>query len=856
MLRPQLAEVKSQIEKLGPPPSGGQPPKSPTVAAERARLNTLAAALDGAVKTSELAWVRAKQLIDRITTMRYQLFTRNLFERKASPMLPGLWRDVDSRMPSVISRVGYYGGDWMNWARRKSSEVTMVLAGAAALFAVLFWAVRGFIARRRAAFQGIPNFFERVREIGWMAPARMLAPFAAAIALYAGFDAIEMIFSPWGEFGTTLLKGLLIFSAAAVVLSCLLAPRQPHWRLIPLADSSARRVLWLAIAFVGVYVVDTLLVEFGRAIYVPLTVTVAQSFLTSLVFAALLALLLLTPFVPQVGPLRPVNHLSREEGAIAPAVSRLAPRWIKIPLWMVAIAIAASSMIGYVALGRFIAHQLVLTGLILVVAGVGYLAIRAMTRARADGQTELGAALQSRFHLDTARQGQLARLVEVAATFALGLVALPALMLQWGFSSADIRDWSKSLLFGFEIGSFKISLVRILIGIALFIALLFVTRLVQRWLRERVMTQGRMDSGIANSIENLIGYAGTAVAAIVAVSYAGFDVTNLAIVAGALSVGIGFGLQSIVSNFVSGLILLIERPIKVGDWIVVGGDQGYVRRIAVRATEIETFDRASLIVPNSELIGGRVLNWTHRNLLGRQHIKITTGRDWAPETILKIMRDCANANPLVLKTPEPSASLDSFSDGALEYSLRVTVADVNRGGSVQNELRLAILNAFKAQGIFAPSLPQPVTVPEVEVIEVAAMGQAAAAVAAHDAGHTHAHTPSHTQGTGQRSLAEKNSRSRAPPRRRRVTGGGAAGEDDGVDVGVWGAKGYRRVSQVFRVRRHDRGDFVFVPPHMPHVEVNLSTTEDLVWLTCRTPDNIVVNLADVDDATLAGYRRA
>ena len=179
--------------------------------------------------------------------------------------------------------------------------------------------------------------------------------------------------------------------------------------------------------------------------------------------------------------------------------------------------------------------------------------------------------------------------------------------------------------------------MRILLGILLFTALLFLTRVIQRRLRENVLVAPRMDAGIAHSIDTAVGYLGTALAAIIAISYAGFDITSLAIVAGALSVGIGFGLQSIVNNFVSGLILLIERPIKVGDWVVVGNEQGNVKRISVRSTEIETFDRASLIVPNSELITGRVLNWTHRNALGRVVLKFNAGPDADPRRVLAIL---------------------------------------------------------------------------------------------------------------------------------------------------------------------------------------------------------------------------
>ena len=225
----------------------------------------------------------------------------------------------------------------------------------------------------------------------------------------------------------------------------------------------------------------------------------------------------------------------------------------------------------------------------------------------------------------------------------------------------------------------QISLARILLGIVLFIALLFATRVFQRWLRERSV-QTRLDPSIANSVDTVVGYVGVAVAALLSVSYAGLDITNLAIVAGALSVGIGFGLQSIVNNFVSGLILLIERPIKVGDRVVVGDQQGLVRRISVRATEIETLDRASLIVPNSELITGRVLNWTHRNSLGAVNVKVGVGYNSDPEQVIAILMKCAEDHPDVLRTPAPGAALESFGDSALLFNLRVSLPDIDKAG--------------------------------------------------------------------------------------------------------------------------------------------------------------------------------
>ncbi|MEQ1614975.1 MAG: mechanosensitive ion channel domain-containing protein, partial [Hyphomicrobiaceae bacterium] len=148
------------------------------------------------------------------------------------------------------------------------------------------------------------------------------------------------------------------------------------------------------------------------------------------------------------------------------------------------------------------------------------------------------------------------------------------------------------------------------------------------------------------------------------------------------------------------LILLVERPIKVGDWIVVGDQQGNVRRISVRSTEIETFDRASLIVPNSELISGRVLNWTHRNLLGRVILKFATDAQADPDIVVALLEKAARDQQLVMASPAPMAALDTFATDRLEFSLRVTLSDVTASGRVKSNLHIAILKAFREAGIY------------------------------------------------------------------------------------------------------------------------------------------------------------
>ena len=698
-LRPRLAEVKRQIDKLGPAPAKDAPPESASIAGERSRLTAEATALGGAIKTLELTWIRARQTIDKITDLRLAIFTKSLMERRASPLLPHMWTDVVRDLPQTSRLVGYIGLDWLKSLQRRPVAVPALIFGAALLYLALKLLARRLTRHRRPGNVDAPSFFKRAAAAAWMAPVRALPAILTGLVVYGGLDALGLLYYPSATIAWAILRSIVIFAAVAALIRSVLSPLEQRQRLFSLSDRSSSQLYRYLTAMAGVYAADLALTSIGRALYLPLSMSVLQSLIAAVAFALLLIGVLLTTFEPYGVP-QPVS----------PARDR--PRAIKYPLWGVAIAILAAAALGYVALARFAAQQVLMTGIVGMVFMLMFVAIRAFTRT-SDTPNAIGNVLATRFGIEDGRRQQIAKLTEIVLTGAVGLAMLPVLLLQWGFSGPDIRDWVTAALFGFEIGTFRISLARILIGIVLFTALLFVTRLLQRWLRETVLAPPRMDSGLANSIDTVVGYVGTTVAALLAISYAGIDITNLAIVAGALSVGIGFGLQSIVNNFVSGLILLFERPVKVGDWIVVKDNEGYVRRISVRSTELETFDRASVIVPNSELITGIVRNWTHRNSLGRVVVKVRASYKSDPELVRATLLKVASTSPSILQHPEPSIVLDNLGEQALEYSLRAHVSDINQAATVQTELRGEIVKAFRDAGIGIPHANLDTSVPPV-----------------------------------------------------------------------------------------------------------------------------------------------
>jgi small-conductance mechanosensitive channel len=314
-------------------------------------------------------------------------------------------------------------------------------------------------------------------------------------------------------------------------------------------------------------------------------------------------------------------------------------------------------------------------------------------------ETKLFRSIQSATGLSRQAIEQLAVILSgVTQLLILGLSATFALA-PWRVDSGDILMPLRAVIFGFTIGDVTISFGAALFAVVILGAGILFTRGIQRWLNNTYLPHTYLDSGLRNSIVTGVGYLGFIISIAVGLSVLGLSLEKVTIVAGALSVGIGFGLQSIVNNFVSGLILLWERGIRVGDWIVVGDEQGLVKRINVRATEIETFDRSILIVPNSSLVSGTVKNRVHNDRTGRVVVTVPVARDADPDLVIRLISEAAAANTVILNEPSFAVLFRKLGEAVKEFELICFVADVDQTGKVGSDLLLAIDIALRAHGL-------------------------------------------------------------------------------------------------------------------------------------------------------------
>ncbi|MER8462410.1 mechanosensitive ion channel family protein [Mesorhizobium sp. M1396] len=690
--RTRLGEINSRLEQIGPAPAAGQPPEPDIVSGERQALTSEKAEINAVISQAQSLSIRISGLIDKIGNMRSELFRNVLTKRYvlSDALSPQVFSDARDEFGNFYKAVS----SWLSFAFKFKFQAIL-----AATFVALGLALVLLVGGRRLfgrVFEADPanedpSYLSRLSVAFWstLLPTLAVGVFLASTVFF--FNYYNVLRGDIGLFLNALAAVIGVVFCVNRLTNAALEPRLPNWRLIPVETGPARWLVRLTTAMAVVIGVNYFLSVINDKMGSPLSLTIARSFGATIIVGIILILMaMLRPFKARDGSWRPW------------------PAWLRYTSLALGLFTIVAALLGYIGLALFVSLQVVVTGTALITAYIGFLSARAIGEEGAFADTSVGRWLSANSSYEDTALDQLGLVVSVAINVMIVLVFLPLILLMWGFQPGDIEAWAYKLATGINLGSVTISVTGILSGIVVFIIGYFLTRWFQGWLDGSVMARGKVDTGVRNSIRLAVGYAGVALAALVGISAAGIDLSSLALVAGALSLGIGFGLQNVVSNFVSGLILLAERPFKVGDWIVAGDVSGTVKKISVRATEIETFQRQSVILPNSNLINNAVGNWTHRNKLGRIDIKVGVAYGSDVKQVHAVLLDIARGHPMVLKNPEPFVLFSNFGPAALEFEIRVFLADVMNGNIAQNDIRFAVLEKFSSEHIEIPSTPRAV----------------------------------------------------------------------------------------------------------------------------------------------------
>lgn len=684
--RPRLAQIDARLAELGEPPAEGQPEEPATLRqerdsliGERAKINTLI----GEQKRIALA---TATLVEEVTALRRELFTKRMFKRVDLPQTINI--SVLSDTVETIAGAWRRTVSWLGFAFnfKLSALLGVVFFSLLAAYFILY-AGRRFLGslRRHGVEHGEPAYWSKLSAAFWstIVPSLSVAVFLGLT--FALMNQFQILTGSMAYLIGALFIVIGLFHFVFQLSTAVLRPGASDWRLFPLTDRSAGLLRGLIVGMAVIVGADILIGVAAEIQAAPLGVSIFSNIIaTVLVGVSLIAIAWLRLFEDRRGHPLPWG------------------RALQTTLFVLGLFPIIAGLAGYIGLAIFTSRQILINGAFLVTAIIGFMTASAINEPGAFATSKFGRWLRRRYALSETAVDRLGIVTSVAINILVVVTVFPLMLLQLGFLPADLWNLLTALLSDVRIGSVSISLAGIALGVVVFILGYSLTRLLQGWLDGRVMARGRVETGVRNSVRMGVGYAGVAIAALFAISVAGVNLSNLALIAGALSLGIGFGLQTIVSNFVSGLILLAERPIKVGDWIEAGTVSGTVKRINVRATEIETFQRQTVIMPNSELINAAVGNWMHKNKLGRGEVAVGVAYGSDVKLVKQLLLEIADEHPLVLKHPEPFVAFLDFGASSLDFDIRFYLADVGNRLDVATDIRFAITEKFAEHKIEIP----------------------------------------------------------------------------------------------------------------------------------------------------------
>ncbi|MEX0922167.1 MAG: mechanosensitive ion channel domain-containing protein [Rhodovibrionaceae bacterium] len=709
----RLEPLNRQREALGeaPPQEEGQS-ESKEIASERSALNERVSEIKGVQQQAGVVIARSDQLLRRLNDFANQQTAERILLRGKSLLEPGNWQEALLQTAGLASDLAARPAAW--WGNANPTKVGWApyfwALGSGLLAFVLSWLLRRWLLRRYGRDPEVeePSYARRVLAAAVLGLSQGLVRALAVLAFFFVLKRTGLITADIEPIAEGIVIAVVFALVVAQMARAALAPSAPQWGIVPLDRQTTQQLGRLTVLFA--FVLASLIgIAFAAEIWTYEGQAFASLFaLVSNSIAAVFLLRFLGSWLwrkhhnEQDGESENAVQQAGEEAEEAEGPEPLAFPWqlARLALCLMVLAIPATALLGYANLSHYIAGGLIFSAIAICAAAMTWAVFDEVVGNIFGGDGRSG-HLRRRLSLPDSANA-LVFWLKLIAAIALACGTLLLLMLIWGVPQTTLTLWVGEFLDGVRIGEFTISPGDIFVAILVLVVALFVTRLLRRLLTERVLPRTRLDPGVRFSISAAASYAGVALAILLSISALGLDLSNLAIIAGALSVGIGFGLQNVVNNFVSGILLLIERPIKVGDWVIVGAYEGTVRRISVRSTEIETFDRSEVIVPNSDLISSPVVNWTHKTRTAR--LKVPVGVAYGSDTkqVHDILLGLAKEHEKVASYPEPYVLFRGFGDSSLDFELRVYVQDVDYFLSVPSDLYFAIDAAFREAKIEIP----------------------------------------------------------------------------------------------------------------------------------------------------------
>ncbi len=673
----KVQALQAQLDALGAAPEGNAT-EPPELASRRSELEASILLARVPLAVAQEAFQRLDGLINEINTLIRDRFSKQLVERGPVPINPALWGTALSDVADYTGRMwSEVRGNLANDASRQALAQKAPLA----IFIGLLGLVMLFWLRAR-----FTKLVSKVLKAGEVASSWQLALLNLSKLVAPSLGAAALIFAVyWADILG--LRGMAVLNALPMAAFALIAA---PWLGRSVFGSKRNPVDMIGVSVPAVGFKISLILGIVFALSILIDAMASQgNFSTesrAVLFFPLIVVASLSLFrLARVTRAKPTVPEDEPE----PAAHSFAALLAQV-LFLTSISAPILAALGYYAAGRYLTFPTITTIGFLAALLVLFDLFRAFLERWVDGQGEMGS-----------RKDQ-ARLIPIFVAFLMILAALPVLALIWGASRSELQNIWEWLNAGVSIGQSRFSITDLLVFVLVFGVGYTITRLVQKTVRTSVLPRTKIDSGGKNAMLAGIGYVGIFLAALAAISATGLDLSSLAIVAGALSVGIGFGLQNIVSNFVSGIILLIERPIKEGDWIEAGGVEGTVRKISVRATLIDTFDRCAVIVPNSDLIAGAVRNWTAPDITGRLKVSVGVAYGTDVEKVRDILTEIATAHPQALLYPAPSVVFVNFGASSLDFVVRIFLRDVNKTLSVRSDINFAIAKRFAEESIEIP----------------------------------------------------------------------------------------------------------------------------------------------------------